>query len=107
MILVKLVLTRVPTILLKQWTRAKQQFGGHYSLQNLMIWAEQFVKHEINLADNMPFKEPHRLIPPAMYVEVEQHLQEMLNAGATCESSSESQFIECLAREKNCSFCLV
>ena len=38
------------------------------------------VKHKIVLNDNVPFKEPYRRIPPAMYEEVRQHVKEMLEA---------------------------
>ena len=46
------------------------------------------VKHEINLEDEAPFKEPYRHIPPALFQEVREHLREMLQVGAIRESSS-------------------
>ena len=46
------------------------------------------LKHEINLADNMHFKEPARRIPPALSIEVKEHLHEMMAAGAVIPSQS-------------------
>ena len=46
------------------------------------------MKHEINLEDETPFKEPYRHIPPALFQEVREHLREMLQVGAIRESSS-------------------
>ena len=46
------------------------------------------VEHDINLSDDTPFKDPYRRIPPAMFEEVRQHIQEMLVAEAIRESQS-------------------
>ena len=46
------------------------------------------VKHEINLSDETPFKEPHRRIPPALFQEVMENLKEMLAADAIRPSQS-------------------
>ena len=46
------------------------------------------VKHEIHLKDETPFKEPHRIIPPAIFQEVREHLKEMLEAEAIRPSAS-------------------
>ena len=40
------------------------------------------VKHSIRLTDNTPFKEHYWQIPPSMYEEVREDLQEMLEIGA-------------------------
>ena len=39
------------------------------------------VEHEINLTEDIPFKEPYRRIPPGFYEEVRQHLKEILEVG--------------------------
>ena len=36
------------------------------------------VRHEINLTNETPFKDPYRRIPPGLYEEVRLHLKEML-----------------------------
>ena len=46
------------------------------------------VQHEIWLSNNTPFKERYRRIPPHQYEEVRKHLQEMLDIGAICRSTS-------------------
>ena len=59
----------------------------------ILRWNDRFgncdlLKHEINLTDNMPFKEPARRIPPALFQEVKEHLDEMMAAGAVRPSQS-------------------
>ena len=46
------------------------------------------VKHKINLQDENPFKQRHRNIPPSMFMEVKQHIQELLDAGIIKKSHS-------------------
>ena len=66
------------------------------------------VKHEINLEDEKPFKEPYRHIPPALFQEVRQHLKEMLQIGAIRNSSSPFSSNVVLVRKKDGSlrFCI-
>ena len=46
------------------------------------------VQHDIKLADMTPFKERYQRIPQHKYEEVNKHLQEMLEIGAICRSTS-------------------
>ena len=46
------------------------------------------LKNEINLTDNLPFKEPARRIPPALLEEEKIHLYEMMATGAVRLSQS-------------------
>ena len=72
-----------------------------FSLSAKDLGHTDVVTHKINLTDNTPFKERTRRIPPGMYEEVKQHLQEMLDAGVIRESSSPwSSNIVC-ARKKD------
>ena len=66
------------------------------------------VKHQINLNDNVPFKEPHRRIPPALFNEVREHLAEMLQAGAFRPSKSSYSSNVVIVRKKDGSlhFCV-
>ena len=66
------------------------------------------VKHQINLNDNVPFKEPHRRIPPALFNEVREHLAEMLQAGAIRPSKSSYSSNVVIVRKKDGSlrFCV-
>ena len=59
------------------------------------------IVHEINLVDETQFKEPYRLIPPALFEEVRQHLKEMLDAGAIRESQSPFSSNVVLVRKKD------
>ncbi len=66
------------------------------------------VQQEINLTDNQPFKERYRRIPPNMYQEVRQHLQEMLDCNVIQVSKSPFASPVVLARKKDSSlrFCI-
>jgi hypothetical protein len=46
------------------------------------------IKHNITLKDCKPFKLTYRRIAPAMYEEVRQHLNEMVECGSMTESQS-------------------
>ena len=46
------------------------------------------VKHNIKLTDSNPFKQRFRRIPPGMFTELKQHLQQMLDCGVIRESHS-------------------
>ena len=46
------------------------------------------VQHDIKLDDSTPFKEHYWRIPPHQYEEVKKHLQEMIEIGAICKSTS-------------------
>ena len=59
------------------------------------------VKHRINLHDDKPFKDPYRRIPPALFQEVREHLQEMLNAGAIRPSKSPYSSNVVIVRKKD------
>ena len=65
-------------------------------------------KHRIKLDTDEPFKEPHRRIPPAIFQEVREHLQEMLDAGAIRRSQSPYSSNVVIVRKKDGSirFCV-
>ena len=58
------------------------------------------VKHHIILTDPIPFKERYRRIPPRLYDEVRNHLQEMLRLGAIRRSCSPWASAIVLVRKK-------
>ena len=72
------------------------------------IGRTDLVEHEIKLSDNIPFKEPYRRIPPAMFEEVRQYLKEMLDADAIRKSKSPYCSNVVLARKSDGSlrFCI-
>lgn len=59
------------------------------------------VHHEIHLTDNVPFKEPCRRIPPGLFEEVRQSLNEMLSVGAIRPSQSPYSSNVVLVRKKD------
>ena len=59
------------------------------------------VKHHIILTDPIPFKERYRRIPPQLYDEVRNHLQEMLRLGAIRRSCSPWASAIVSVRKKN------
>ena len=59
------------------------------------------VKHGIQLSDNVPFKDKPRRVPPAMYDEVKQHLQDMLACKAIRPSCSPYNSNIVLVRKKD------
>jgi len=59
------------------------------------------VRHKIELLNNEPFKEPCRRIPPALFGEVKQHIQEMLDIGAIRESKSPFSSNVVIVRKKD------
>ena len=60
-----------------------------------------FVKHNINLTDDIPFKQRHRRIPPAMIDEVRAHLEQLAASGIIRESHSPWASNVVLVRKRN------
>ena len=59
------------------------------------------VEHHIELLDETPFKQRPRRIPPAMYQEVRDHLQQLIDAGIIRKSKSPFSSNVVLCRKKN------
>jgi len=59
-----------------------------FSKHELDIGHTTAIKHTISLHDDQPFKEPVRIIPPAVFEKVREHLKEMVKIGAIRESKS-------------------
>ena len=59
------------------------------------------LKHNIQLTDQQPFKERYRRIPPHLFEEVKQHLQEMVEVGAIRRSFSPWASAVVLVRKKD------
>ena len=90
-ILEKLDLTGI-----ESWTEQQQcsvmklleKYQHLFALNLKELGKTSLVQHEIRLSNNTPFKERYRRIPPHQYEEVRKHLQEMLDIGAICRSTS-------------------
>ena len=72
-----------------------------FSRGDLDLGHTDLVKHAIDLSDTTPFKERPRRIPPGMYAEVREHLQEMLDVGVITESKSPWASNVVLVRKKD------
>ena len=81
---------------IESWTEQQQQsarkllkeYQDLFVLNLKELGKTSLVQHDIQLSDKTPFKERHMRIPPHQYEEVRKHLQEMLDIGAICRSTS-------------------
>ncbi|KAL5007068.1 hypothetical protein ScPMuIL_015874, partial [Solemya velum] len=74
-----------------QLQRAREVIGNWdhiFSKSSTDLGKTDLVQHHIRLTDDVPFKQPFRRIPPAMFEEVRQHLNDMLESGAIRKSKS-------------------
>ena len=98
---------------MENWTTTEQQAAMELLKQNADLFSKhsldlgetQLCTHEIQLTDPKPFKEAYRRIPPALYDEVRNHLQEMLDLGAVVPSKSPWASPVVLVRKKDGSLC--
>ena len=65
-----------------------EEYQHLFALNLKELGKTSLVQHEIKLSDRTPFKKRYRRIPPPQYEEVRKHLQEMLDIGAICRSTS-------------------
>ena len=84
------------------------EFAHIFALESTDIGHTSMVKHQIRLDNYTPFKERYRRIPPHLFNEVKNHLQEMLEVGAICKSNSPWASAIVLVRKKDGSlrFCI-
>ena len=81
---------------LSTWTEEQQyaarkllcDYADTFSKNDLDLGKCNILKHNIQLTDQQPFKERYRRIPPHLFEEVKQHLQEMVEVGAIRKSFS-------------------
>ena len=77
------------------------KYQNTFSKTDMDLGRAANVKHHIILTDPIPFKERYRRIPPQLYDEVRNHLQEMLRLGAMRRSCSPWASAIVLVRKKN------
>ena len=65
-----------------------QEYSDIFSLVDTDLGCTDLIDHRIELSNEVPFKQRHRRIPPAMFTEVKQHLQQMLQSGVIRHSKS-------------------
>ena len=61
-------------------------YAETFSKNDLDLGKCYISKHNIQLTDQQPFKERYRRIPHHLFEEAKQHLQEMVEVGATGEA---------------------
>ena len=86
-------ITQVQALLLK--------WKDIFSMNDTDLGRTNLVQHRINLHDPVPFKEKHRRIPPHLYDEVRQHIQDMLDAKVIRPSQSPFASPVVLVRKKD------
>ena len=72
-----------------------------FSQSDLDLGKCNIIKHAIKTTDPQPFKERYRRIPPHLYEEVKNHLQEMVEVGAIRRSISPCASAVVLVRKKD------
>ena len=76
-------------------------YADTFSKNDLNLGKCNILKHNIQLTDQQPFKERYRRIPPHLFEEVKQHLQEMVEVGAIRKSFSQWVSAVVLVRKKD------
>lgn len=99
--LVKISTTNLTNYQQQQVYNMIQQNRDIFSISDTDIGHNNKVKHKINLDDDTPFKQRHRRIPPSMFQEVRNHLQQLLTAGIIRRSESPWTSNVVLCRKKN------
>ena len=93
---------------LDSWTVEQQQSAkillvesaDVFSKNDLDLGKSNILKHAIKITDPQPFKERYQRIPPHLYEEVKNHLQEMVEVGAIRRSFSPWASAVVLVRKK-------
>ena len=94
---------------LNSWISEQQQsakgllveFADVFSQNDLDLGKCNILKHDIKINDPQPFKERYRRIPPHLYEEVKNHLQEMVEVGTLRRSFSPWASAVVLVRKKD------
>ena len=95
----------------EQLEKGKQllsRFRDVFSTSDTDIGHTDAVRHRIDLTDDTPFKQRHRRIPPAMFEEVRNHLQQLLTAGIIRRSHSpwSSNVVICRKKDGKLRMCI-
>ena len=76
-------------------------YSETFSKNDLDLGKCNILKHKITLTDHQPFKERYRRIPPHLFEEVKQYLQQMVGVGAIRRSFSPWARAVVLVRKKD------
>ena len=100
----QLDLGEISTWSVEQQQAAKKllcDYSETFSKNDLDLGKCNILKHNIQLTDQQPFKERYRRIPPHLFEELKQHLQEMVEVGAIRRSFSPWASAVVLVRKKD------
>ena len=94
---------------LYSWTGEQQQSARDLLVDSADVFAKSdldlgkynIIKHAIKITDPQPFKECYRRIPPHLYEEVKEHLQEMVEVWVIRRSFSPWASAVVLVRKKD------
>ena len=94
---------------LNRWTSEQQQSAKNLLVESADVFSQNdldlgkcnILKHDIKITDPNPFKARYRRIPPHVYKEVKNHLQEMVEVGAIRMSFSPWASAVVLVRKKD------
>ena len=103
-ILEQLDLGEISTWSVEQQQAARKllcDYSETFSKNDLDLGKCNILKHNIQLTDQQSFKERYRRIPPHLFEEVKQHLQEMVEVGAIRRSFSPWASAVVLVRKKD------
>ena len=103
------ILDQLDLVEITTWSVEQQQaarkllcdYSETFSKHDLDLGKCNILKHKIQLTDQQPFKERYRRIPPHLFEEVKQHLQEMVEVGAIRRSFSPWASAVVLVRKKD------
>ena len=91
----------LPEVDKQRLTNLLESHQDVFSQNDLDIGRTTRVKHHIRLADDTPFRESCRRIPPADYADTRRHLQELKEKGIIRDSQSPFASPIVLVRKKN------
>ena len=89
---------------LREFNKARsllQEYDDIFSKSDIDVGYTSSVFHRIDLTNNIPFKQKNRRIPPGMYDEVRNHLQQLLSSGMIRKSRSPWSSNVVLCRKKD------
>ena len=103
-ILEQLDLGEISTWSVEQQQAARKllcDYSETFSKNDLDLGKCNILKHSIQITDQQPFKERYRRIPPHLFEEVKQYLQDMMEVGAIRRSFSPWASVLVLVRKKD------
>ena len=85
-----------------------REYDDIFSKSDTDVGFTSSVFHRIDLTNNIPFKQKNRRIPPGMYEEVRNHLQQLLSSGIIRKSRSpwSSNIVLCRKKDGKLRMCV-